>query len=414
MYKLSFKKKASLVSLGVFCALPLLAQELSSPQVNLIATVNGVSVPATIRVGTVVDVAPQAYELEYGKTFTFYVDYVDPADNSRYSRTYPITANWTGMKTEAVALDQVWDQIREMRAIIEQKMWEESLQPRRFSVGAGMRAGMKLRDVSGGLFSEGATGGVGAPMPGTSITRDWWVKSGDQIEPTGDTTGAPEFYPICQMTYWGVATGSDGSASAMPGLTMSYARDFVYWKNVTLGVNVSLSGFFGLSAESSRRAGEYTHLFDDTASGDGGPTVADSWKRNRGVEVNPTGVSGEVSSRLRVTGTMFQLGVGPEFVIHGGEESWLLLYLTPSLLFNYASIKTDVNDPRVGSTSSTDNKFIVGAGISATAAMDLTEAWTLGLTLGYEYLPTISIGSGVTAELDLSAVVMRGSLIYNF
>ena len=289
------------------------------------------------------------------------------------------------------------------------------------SAGVGIRTGMKITG-KGGTFDAPTTGFVRAkpsdPGAALGMTPDWGVDDaivgGAQIHiPDGRYTGigGEDLY---YMSY----TSADGAKSAtamMPSFEIGIGRDLIVEEEYTLGMRLSLGGSIGLNKEVSATATRYTHVFAETV------TLADPpLSGTSHVEIAPRASAPGESTQVKVSGSLWKMGVGPELSLQDTEYTGIGLSLHPYISLNSVSMKVDGEQKDAGgatlaSVSSTKNSMLFGGGISATVFYDITDNWTLGGSVGYDYLPKMELGDGnLGADVALSAITVGATVTWRF
>jgi len=284
-----------------------------------------------------------------------------------------------------------------------------------FSVGAGVRTGIKITG-KGGTFDMLSTGFVRPDAnPNPNVTSDWGVNDpATQIHvPDGSYTGVGPT-DLYYMDFTSV-NGASSSSTTMPSFEISIGRDLVVEEDFTLGVRLSFGGAFGLNKDARASSTQWTYVFTES-------TVAPPVPGTDNVFLNdpangPTSVPGE-STRMNVKGALWKVGLGPEFSMQ--DETGLGLTLQPFVSLNIASAKVDGTQvdalgATMASVSASKNKVLFGGGIAATVFCDVTDNWTVGASVGYEFLPKMDIlGNGLGAEVAFSAFTVGANAMWRF
>jgi len=282
------------------------------------------------------------------------------------------------------------------------------------SLGFSARTGMKLSGVEGGAFDVPArsTGFVGNTeydiniSNGEKLTQDWRVDNNAQID-IHFPGGAPGGEDWWGLSYEKASRNDEGTFSGA-GVEGTISYDVFQHDYGRIGIRLSLAGYFGMRADATATRTEYKHRFDETAINPFHPDAT--------VEINPYEVTPLAASKIAIKGGLYQIGVGPEFLL-GEEDSWIRLTVNPALLVNVSSLKVTASDGVGGAVVKTSDSLSdvhIGIGISAAAEMDISEGWAMALSLGYDYVPKFSVGSDISADIDLSAVTFGARLIYSF
>ena len=102
------------------------------------------------------------------------------------------------------------------------------------------------------------------------------------------------------------------------------------------------------------------------------------------------------------------------------EYTGIGLTLHPFISLNFASASVSGEQRNAGgatmaSVSTSKNKMLFGGGITATVFYDITERWTVGGYVGYEYLPKMEVGgNGLGAEVAFSALMLGANVVWRF
>jgi len=285
------------------------------------------------------------------------------------------------------------------------------------SAGAGIRTGIKAKG-KGGTFDMQTTGHVRPDAnPNPNVTSDWGVDDPTtQIhDPDGSYTGAGAV-DLYYMTFESI-NGVEKATATMPSFEISLGRDLLVEDDFTLGVRLTLGGSFGLNKDISATATEWTYVFTET-------TVADPVSGADNVfltdPVNGPSSAAGGNTKLNVKGSLWKLGLGPEFSMQDDEYTGIGLTLQPFVSMNFASASVDgvqrnAAGGTVESVSASKNKMLFGGGITATVFYDITDRWTVGGSVGYEYLPKMEVmGNGLGAEVAFSAFTLGVNMLGRF
>ena len=438
----------------------LLAASVATAQTTLriVATVGGEAVPATISVGTSQVRAPRLFQLKPDGKYTFTLDYSDSEkEDVRYEGTYSVVADWEGAREEILELSVAPDtgstldverSMLDVSATQEERSTPDVQQltsnaqqltsntqlptfniqqstPWRLSAGAGMRMGVKV-EGKGGTFDLKPTGFVRAnpsdPASSLGLTSDWGVDNyapGVQIHNPDGTYlavggGGTSLYYMDFETL----SGKDNVNASMLNIELALSRDLLGEDAFTLGLRLTLGGSLGLSQDISATSRHETHVFAETVTTT--PVPGTSY-----VGVNPTNSVTGQSTSLDVKGSLWKLGIGTEIALVDDDYTKLGLVLYPFVSVNMVTVSVDGaqrdahGDPVPGmGISATENKLLVGSGITATVTYDVSDRLGLGFSAGYEYLPKLEIsddgGNGLGAEIGFSGFTLGANVMWRF
>ena len=270
----------------------------------------------------------------------------------------------------------------------------------RFYVGPGVRTGMKvettrnvppLNEVFGGVYDDGFIWDDGNP----SGTHDW---GGGAIGENGVT-----FHRI----YWdGDGLPSATDTQSMPGIVTSVGCDMVRWESMSLGAKAGFAGYFGLKSSSEGKA----MLASDTFGFSGPPPAPalDMGDTNR--------VKSVATENMRVQADLIQFSLGPEFAWK--PLSGLRLSVSPAVLLNVASLRLSNKSTAPGQLDeekSSATKFLFGGGILGEVAYSFADNWSVGGTVGYEYVQKAKARNGaMDISVDFSAITVSAGMGVTF
>jgi len=301
---------------------------------------------------------------------------------------------------------------------IQERLYFEDMMPKwRFSIGAGVRVGMKIGQVSGGTFDVPSTGGVNnTPHPSDpDYTTDWWADSDARISKTGNLIGGS--IPEWQLHYTRNDLDNGDASATGAGILASLSRDFMWEPYYTLGLRMSFASYFGMKATKSAATFDVINLFEPSTGTGADPSIHGPATL---VAITPIQNNPLEKSEVDVSATLIQIGIGPEILLHEEEDGWIRLSLYPALLLNYTSTSVDATttDMTTGistSASGSGSGFLVGAGLTASAIFDLTEDWALYGSFGFEFLPKKSISAGdFDLDVNYSGLTLGISASYSF